>query len=530
MNRSWVGVGLSALCLAAGVARAATLQGVTPGLSTRAEMHRRLGEPVGGKGTAIETFKPKDAALSRIVVHYRAGDVVGRARFEPAAELTLQLAVLLFEIKGKPRMTKGHPFDPAQQNGEAAHYDTSGVHFHLRDDIVREIWLVVPGDNGPQPAAPKAPAAAKVTPTPDARPGKIGGLTPGGMAPAGPGLVLPTPQPRLGPVPGPEPEPLPQPRRSPVPTPGVVRRSMPKALASLRIGRSSPGGARAAAFQGLVVGRSTRREARAELGPPRFVSRYADDAFACEYDGRRFDLRSVVVRFRPDGVVAQIEQQFLEPLMRAQVLAVLGLGRPATTLEFEGSAIEVFPETGVELSLRHGGVTGLRLATVGSPAMAEAPRPTPAAGPPVLRQKQRTSADAEAFLGTQRVRVRRVWYKADARAGKYRGLMVLADLLARDCKSRTMVAQVRLRQHDGRPVMAAQGAPERFADARGRFVAPAPDEVLHDPATWEAYQVFLPYDYIALPRGQMHHIVITFTAACDDDTNGLEAVCSFRMP
>ena len=34
-------MGLSALCLAAGVARAATLQGVTPGLSTRAEMHRR---------------------------------------------------------------------------------------------------------------------------------------------------------------------------------------------------------------------------------------------------------------------------------------------------------------------------------------------------------------------------------------------------------------------------------------------------------------------------------------------------------
>jgi len=136
----------------------------------------------------------------------------------------------------------------------------------------------------------------------------------------------------------------------------------------------------------------------------------------------------------------------------------------------------------------------------------------------------------EAFLGAQRVRVRRVWHNADAQAGTHRGLLVLADLSARGCKSKTMVAQVRLRQHDGEPVMAARGAPERFTDSQGRFVAPAPDEVLYDPATWKAYQVFLPYRYIALPGGRTHHVVITFTAACGGDTNGLEALCSFRMP
>jgi hypothetical protein len=297
-----------------------------------------------------------------------------------------------------------------------------------------------------------------------------------------------------------------------------------------------------------VVGRSTRREVTAALGAPWFVSRYAPGAFSGEYDGRRFDLHTIVVRYRPDGVVDQIEQRYREPLARAQVVAALGLGQSSQALEFEGSSVEVFAGSGIELTVRRGSVTGLRMVSAASPARPPAtavgpvaavpptptpkPRPTlpPAPGPAASRQVQRPATDTTGFRGGQRLRVRRVWYKADQRVGGETGLMVYADVAARGCKGKTMTAQVRLRHHDGTAVMAAASAPATSRDLRGRFAAPAPDQVLYDPASWSAYQVFVPYRHLHLPRGQAHSLVIVFTAACDGETNGVEELCSFRAP
>jgi len=327
------------------LAAAATLHGVTPGKSTRADVHRSLGAPESGKGTATESFRPADAALKRVVLFYDRKSVVQRACFEPSADLTVGLARLLFEALGKPRMTVGHPFDAARRDGRTAHFDADGVHFYLRDDVVREIWLVVPGE--------RLPAAAVTTP---------------------------------------KPAPPDQPPRPPT-MPGTHARPAPA------VGRKPP--------------------------PP------AD---------------------------------------------------------------------------------------------------TPPEHPRRDTQAQRQARDTEEFLASRRIRVRKVWFEADARVGDQRGMMVFADLSAKGCKGQTMMARVRLRHHDGKPVMAAPGAPERFTDARGRFAAPAPDEILYDPATWSGYQIFLPYEYLALARGQAHHLVIVFTAACRGETNGLEAICSFRMP
>jgi len=520
MSRLRLGVAVAAACAAA-FAQAASLHGVTPGASTRAEMHRALGEPAGGKGSGVEAFRPKDAALRQVTLYYDARDVVRRARFDPAAELSLELASLLFELQGKPRMSRGHPFDPAHKDGDAAHYDVRGVHFYLRDAVVREIWLVVPGDNEPL----VVPLPQVRAPEPDK-----------GKPETGLSLILPGTQPEKPPAPTPVP---PTPAEPVLPKPAGP-------LAMVRAGRVSPGGARLGpAFASLVVGRATRHDVRAELGPPRFVSRFAPEGFACEYDGAKLGLRSIVVRLRPDGVVDGIEAQLLQPLPQGDAVAALGLDEPPERLAFEGSTLESFPGAGIELTVRDGSVTGLRLAAPPPPeppkvAVVPPPPPPPPAepvkpepapeGPPVLKQDQRTAADAEAFLGAQLIRVQKVWYKADEQAGKYQGLMVLADLAARGCKSQTMIAQVRLRHHDGRPVKAVEGAPQRFTDERGRFAAPAPDEVLFDPAAWKAYQVFLPYAYLDLPRGQVHHVVITFTATCGGHTNGLEAVCSFRLP
>jgi len=351
---------LGAIALAVSLpapAAAATLHGVTPGKSTRAGVHCRLGAPQSGKGTATESFRPADAALKRVVLFYGRGNVVHRACFEPAADLPLGLARLLFEARGKPQMTVGHPFDATRRDGRTAHFDADGVHFYLRGDLVREIWLVVPGERIP------APAATTPKPAPPRQPPK----------------------------------------------------------------------------------------------PPTLPGTHA---------------------------------------------------RPARTVG--------------------------RKPSPGSPKPAPQPSPpsedTPAERPRRDAQAQCQARDTEEFLARQRIRVRKVWFEANARVGEQRGMMVFTDLSAKGCKGQTMMARVRLRHHDGKPVMAAPGAPERFTDARGRFAAPAPDEVLYDPATWSAYQIFLPYDYLALPRGQARHLVIVLTAACRGETNGLEALCTLRMP
>ncbi|MFW6108587.1 MAG: hypothetical protein ACOC8D_02120, partial [bacterium] len=505
MRRGWLAFGVLLAWAATAQAGAASLLGVTPGRTRRAEAHRLLGEPIRGRGSAVEAFRPRDKALKEARLHYDRQGVVRRARFDPAAELTLELATLLFERRGKLRRAEGHPFDPSVRGGAAASYQASGIHFYLRDGVVQEIWLAAPGDSGRLSEGAGAPSV------PSPRAGPVGGL------------VLPAGKPKAPP----------RPEAGETPRPDAQLPSLPPALARIRPGRASPGGRRVPpAFGGLTAGGATRDEVRSVLGSPQHVRRWGADGFEAEYGGGAEGVRRVVVRFGRDGVAAHIEARLGEPLRRAQVAAALGLGLPAARLSFEGAAVELYPAAGVELAVRQGRVTGLRLAQVAVPEAqgpaGEAAAPTAEQGeePPALRQAQHRAGRVAEFLGAQRVQVRRVWYKGDVRAGRYRGLMVFADLAARGCKSKTMQAFVRLRTVDGAPVMATKDAPGRFVDDRRRFVAPAPDEVLHDPARWEAYQVFVPYAYLDLAGGRKHRVVLVFTATCDGQTNGLEALCT----
>ena len=502
--------GIVWVALLAGVAaQGASLQGITPGHSTRVEMHRRLGEAVKGTGTAVEQFTAKGSGLARIILYYDAKSLVRRARLDPAEPLTLDLATLLFSLKNKARAMQGHPFDAARGDGRAVHYDADGVKFFLAKEIVREIWLVVPGDAW-SPEARRMPVPVVPTPTP------MPVAKDPGLTKAPPTLVLPQPPERIGERPLVSPPAADGPKVSPPP----VSTPAPNSLRAVRVGQG------AAAFKGLAIGRSTRSDVRSELGAPTFVSLYSEGAYACEYAGQALGLRSVVVRYRPDGTVGQIELRFAEPMQRSQVLALLGLGRPAHTLGFEGFAIEAFPSSGVELVLRHGNVVGLRLAG------AEAAAPEKRVASPALEGPgvQRAGRGDDGLAGTQRVKVGRVWCKPDVRQGGEPGLMVYADVAARACKGRSLMVTVRLRHHDGRPVKAAGGAPAVFADGKGRFVAWSPDQVRYDPAEWRGFAVFVPYRHLALDRGRLQQLVVTLSAACDGETNGVEALTTFRMP
>jgi len=553
----------AALCV--GAARGATLHGVTPGRSTRVEMHRQLGAPVAGRGTGEETFEAKGSGLARIALHYDAKGVVRRARFEPAEQLTLDLATLLFELTDKRRSAVGHPFDTTRAQGTSAHYDADGVHFYIRDKIVREIWLVTPGQGRPAPASPAAAVPPAAVP-----PTAVPGLPPLARPPAT-AVGRPTAPVARPPTPATPPLVTTPARPTPAPQPGVVA-AVPQALRDVRVGR----GGTPPSFRGIVVGQSDSKQVAAALGPPRFVGRRGPQGFACEHDGRAFGLHGVLVRYGQGGRVGQLDLRFASPLPRGQVARALGLGQPAATAPFLGCVVELHASSSVELTVQGGAVTSLRLtgASLGPPTRVAtmpqpappptapaplwpappptappptapapapvapapapvAPAPTPAAaGPPALRQVQTVPAQAAGarVVSTPRVTVRRVWYKADMQVAGEPGLVVYADLLASGCKGQQMTATVRLRQHTGQPVMAARGAPARFVDSRGRFAAPAPDQVLHDTAQWQAYQVFVPYRFLDLPRGQVHNLAISFTATCKGQRTGMEAICTFRTP
>jgi len=357
----------------------------------------------------------------------------------------------------------------------------------------------------------------------------------------------PVPQPAV-PAPAP-PVVAPTPPVAPhTPTPTVD----PRVLELLR--RLTPGwGTARPSLRGLAIGRSTPAEVQAALGPPRFVSRTAQGSFVCEHDGRALGLHTVVVHYGQRGRVAQLELRFASALPRDEVARKFGLGPPAATVPFAGCVVELHPANRVELTVQGGAVTSLR--TTGAPParVTTMPQPTPPPtlpptpaippptapppvppapepAPPTLRQVQTVPAQAVGTRGatTPRVTVRRVWYQANMQVAGDPGLVIYADLLASGCKGQQMTATVRLRQHTGQAVMAARGAPAQCVDQRGRFVAQATDQVLHDTAQWQAYQVFVPYRFLGLTSGQVHNLAISFTATCKGHRTGMEALCTFR--
>ena len=550
MRHRWPTGLVTAAFAAAGIvsaAWAATLQGITPGKSTRAEMHQRFGKPVTGMGSAIETFEAKSTGLAKVTLYYDAKNVVNKASLVPAEELTLDLATLLFDLKAMPRTTQGHPYHAATREGATTHFDTDGVLFYVAGQAVREVWLIVPGATPTPTVAPPRPTTpAAPTPTqPPAVPAK---------ATRPPSMVGNLPVAKAPPQAPPKPVALPS---KPTPAAVPLAPQLPEALVGVR---GAQGNAQAS-FHGITIGRSTQRDVQAMLGAPRYVSRYAANAFACEHDGAPLGLRAVVVRYRADGVVDQIDVRMLQAQPKAAMAAALGLGAPTGTLAFGGAVTTVYAQRGVELTGMGNAISSLRLAPV---APAGALQPTPAALPvmppaqppakPAVATPQAPptptapvaapppaptrAAPPPVTLGPLGVKVVRVWYQAGKQVGAQaigqaagqEGLMVYGDVAANGYHGKQLVVRVRLRGYDGRAVRAAAGTPAQYVDKRRRFAVTVPTAVTDAQARWTSYRVFVPFRYLGLVRGRKQRLIIVYTAMCGMQADTVEAPCTFMVP
>jgi hypothetical protein len=114
-------------------------------------------------------------------------------------------------------------------------------------------------------------------------------------------------------------------------------------------------------FAGLAVGRARPQEVEAKLGPPLVVGRDATGTRVAGHDGHRFGLEAIVVRYRGEEAIEQIQLRFARPVPREDLVAVLGLGPPGERRAIEGGTVEVFAPAGIELTAGMAGVTRLSL-------------------------------------------------------------------------------------------------------------------------------------------------------------------------
>ncbi|MFP4055458.1 MAG: hypothetical protein ACLF0G_01145 [Candidatus Brocadiia bacterium] len=557
-HRAWA----AALALAAAAAQPASLASplpqLTPGKTTRAEVRQRLGEPAEGRGTPAETFADVRPGLAAVTVSYNEDDIVRWARLRLAKQMPPDVAALLFDTTCSPELRPGHPLE-GEGEGTTLSYAGDGVHLYVREGVVREVVLAalerpvrgsrVASEEPPAEEPGREEATAPISPSamvplpPDLRPPQEEREPERPEPPA----VAPPPLPD---VPGP-----PQPRPEPV-TPGPSREPPAEEVATavllrpLRLAAGEP-----PAFLGFVVGKSSHREAVAALGEPRFVSRRAGGGALAVHDGRPLGLHALVLVCDAAGGIEEVELQFARPVERDEVAGALGLGAPDMVSEAAGAAVDSYAEKGVEVTVRGDEATGLRLArsrVLSAEAEVVAALPEPEESPPAPPEKSpplpppepepapeprpepepEPAPEPERFppLRAPGVQVRRVWCEHGVQVGGRLGMAVKAQIRAAGLRDQVLRVSVRFRHLDGRPVLAARGAPRGCADPRGRLCVTGSDRVLYDRAGWEAFQVFVPYGAIALPRGREHQVVVMFGARCGRQAHTREAGCKLRLP
>ncbi|MFP4058450.1 MAG: hypothetical protein ACLF0G_16400 [Candidatus Brocadiia bacterium] len=515
------GLACALAVVAACPGRAASLAGLTPGKTTRAEVHRALGEPAEGKGTPTETFRPEGGDFERIVVRYGADEVVATARFAPAGKLSILKAEQLVEPQAAARPELSHALDESVRQGLTIHYDEDGAHFYVRQGQVAEIWLDVPGGEAPAPAQ-EPPSIPMMPPVP------------------------------------PRPAEPPQPPKDP--------------LARVQVASPAVGGGQHPVFHGLAVGRATQAQALKTLGSPRFVARTGPGRIRCVHDGAPFGLHSVVAEYGPAGVLRSLDLRFEEPLGRSRAANALGLGKPDAIQQFGQATIASFEAAGIELSLLDDRVTNLRLLSPPEPEKAaakppepkqppqpepeEAPEPQPEEPPqpkeppepqpeeppqpkeppepepqePAEPEPEEPPAPPPVAPQGPALEVRRVWHEPDQEHGGFQGVMALAEIVARGLEGQQLSVTARLRHLTGQAVRAVPGAPAGYTDDRGRLAVAATAPVPADPVRWSPFRVFVPYSLIRLPRGVAHELILSVTAACGEKRVTREAGCTLELP
>lgn len=118
---------------------------VQPGQTNRSQMQALFGEPVrkldSQEGTA-EIYEATDRGYAQVAAWYGHSDTLGFVRVKMMADLSLEEASLLFLLSNRPTVEEGNPFAMKRsETGLMQHYDQEGVHFYVRDRIVRDIWI-----------------------------------------------------------------------------------------------------------------------------------------------------------------------------------------------------------------------------------------------------------------------------------------------------------------------------------------------------------------------------------------------------
>jgi hypothetical protein len=123
---------------------AAYLEGIAPGVSHSGHVRRELGLPERWVERSGERFRQEARGIAQADVAYGDDGRVTWARIEFVKQLAPESAAVVFWLSGSPRLERGDAFAEGESTGTTAHYDESGVHFHIEAGVVREAWMTLP--------------------------------------------------------------------------------------------------------------------------------------------------------------------------------------------------------------------------------------------------------------------------------------------------------------------------------------------------------------------------------------------------
>ena len=359
-----IGILVGTVALTALGAQTPPTHDIKPGKSTRADMRKRFGDPLQGEGTQIEMFFAPDLGLAGLSITYNKDWTVRLARLTPDRDMTLDKAVLAYGVTGDQRTSPGHLFEPREKRGTTSSYDDQGVHFYIRDRIVREVVLVQPKVETRKPSKPPTedPSPKPKSTTPPVKPPRTDPN--GGKPPSKPPPTDPTPKPRVEPVKPPTtPDPgTPKPKDPPAKPPSRINPLYAVRPAVAPLG-GQPTGYEGPSFMALTVGRSKPKDAAEVLGPARYVSRVRSNRYITVHGCEKLGLDTVLVRYDARGAIEQLELRLGEPMTVQDVYRVLRLRKPAGEAAFAGATIQTFPADGIELTVAGKNVTVVRLTT-----------------------------------------------------------------------------------------------------------------------------------------------------------------------
>jgi hypothetical protein len=126
-------------------------KGIAPGHSLSGHIREHLGKPET-KEKDLEVFEAKDKGVAEATVAFGPDHRVRWARIRLAHELDPELARIAFRVSDPAPRSKGCAFREGTDEGWTEHHASAGVHLYIRGGVVREVWMVRPGED---PAAVK---------------------------------------------------------------------------------------------------------------------------------------------------------------------------------------------------------------------------------------------------------------------------------------------------------------------------------------------------------------------------------------